>query len=145
MARKPQVKKAPGKAPAKKPARVLLIDDDPDFVAATTTVLESGDYRVLTALRGDEGIRKAKDTKPDVIILDIIMPVKSGITVCDELKRDPQLSKIPVLMLTSLGQKLGETTVSVADAMTLEAEDYIEKPVAPAELLKRVARLLKRA
>ena len=131
-------------APRKQPV-VLLIDDDADFVAATKTILESNDYIVETAYNGDAGIKKAREKKPDVIILDIIMPMKNGIAACDELKRDPQLSKIPVLMLTSLGQKIGETEISRADAMSLEAEDYIDKPVAPNELLSRVAKLLKKS
>jgi two-component system alkaline phosphatase synthesis response regulator PhoP len=131
-------------APRKQPV-VLLIDDDADFVAATKTILESNDYIVETAYNGDAGIKKAREKKPDVIILDIIMPMKNGIAACDELKRDPQLSKIPVLMLTSLGQKMGETEISRADAMSLEAEDYIDKPVAPNELLSRVAKLLKKS
>ncbi len=131
-------------APRKQPV-VLLIDDDADFVAATKTILESNDYVVETAYNGDAGVKKAREKKPDVIILDIIMPMKNGIAACDELKRDPQLSKIPVLMLTSLSQKMGETEISRADAMSLEAEDYIDKPAAPNELLSRVAKLLKKS
>jgi two-component system alkaline phosphatase synthesis response regulator PhoP len=125
-----------------KQTRILLIDDDADFVTATRTVLESKNYAVEVAYNGDEGIKKAREKKPDAIILDIIMPTKNGIAACDELKHDPLLRKIPVLMLTSLGQKMAETEISRADAMTLEAEDYLDKPAKPEELLKRVAKLL---
>jgi len=127
-----------------KQATILLIDDDADFIAATRTVLESKDYKVITAGEGQEGLKKAREKKPDLIVLDVIMPVKTGIAVSDELKKDPQLCKIPVLMLTSLGQRIGEVNISKQDALSLEAEDYVEKPVAPNELLKRVANLLKR-
>jgi len=131
-------------APQKQPV-ILLIDDDADFVSAIRTVLESQDYTVEVAYNGDSGVKKARERKPDAIILDIIMPMKNGIAACDELKSDPVLSKIPVIMLTSLGQKIGETGVSKADAMSLEAEDYIDKPVAPEELLKRIDKLLKKS
>lgn len=128
----------------KRQPKILLIDDDVDFVSATKTILESRPYQVVTAYEGNEGLRKAREENPDVIILDIIMPTKSGFTVCDELKRDPQLSKIPVLLLTSLSQKIGEVSISVSEGLTVEAEDYIDKPVSPEELFKRVERQLKK-
>ena len=125
--------------------KILLIDDDIDFVAATKAILESRPYRVITAYEGNEGIKKAREEKPDVIILDVIMPTKSGFTVCEELKRDPQLNKIPVLMLTSLSQRISEVPLAVSEGLTLEAEDYVDKPVSPEELFNRVERLMKKA
>lgn len=125
--------------------KILLVDDDPDFVAATRVVLESKPYEVIVAYDGDEGLEKAKDDRPDLIILDVIMPVKDGFMVCQQLKKDPQLSSIPVLMLTAFSEKFGETSVSLSQGLTLEAEDFIDKPVTPAELLLRVERLLKKA
>lgn len=125
-----------------KSAKILLIDDDVDFLSSTRDVLESKNYNVFTANEGDEGLKKARELKPDLIILDVIMPAKNGIAVCDQIKKDPQLGKIPVIMLTSLGQRMADTNISRADAMTLEAEDYVEKPVKPTELLKRVSRFL---
>ena len=125
--------------------KILLVDDDPDFVAATKVVLESKPYDVIVAYDGDEGLERAKDDRPDLIILDVIMPVKDGFMVCQQLKKDPQLSSIPVLMLTAFSEKFGETSVSLSQGLTLEAEDFIDKPVTPAELLLRVERLLKKA
>jgi DNA-binding response OmpR family regulator len=124
------------------PKKILLIDDDPDFVEATRTVLESAPYQIVTAYDGDEGLVKVREEQPDLIILDIIMPTEDGFQVCEKLKADPELSRIPVIMLTSLSQRLSETTYSLTDGMMLEAEDFIDKPVAPEELLKRVKRLL---
>ena len=125
--------------------KILLVDDDEDFVAATKMVLESRpDYKVLTASDGVFGLPIAKDEKPDLIILDIIMPTKDGFTVCEQLKGDPQFSKIPVLILTSFAEKKGETNIPVSEGLALEAEDYIDKPVPPAELLSRVEKMLKR-
>jgi len=124
--------------------RILIIDDDPDFVKATKIVLESKDYQVLAAYDGLEGIEKVKEERPDLIILDIIMPKEDGFKVCEALKADPELTKIPVIILTSLSQRWGEVTFSVTQGLMLEAEDYIDKPVTPEELLKRVEKRLKR-
>jgi two-component system alkaline phosphatase synthesis response regulator PhoP len=124
--------------------KILLVDDDPDFVAAGKTVLESRpNYKVLTASDGVFGLLIAKAEKPDLIILDVIMPFEDGFTAARELKAVPELSKIPVIILTSFSQRMGETDVSVAQGMELEAEDYVEKPVSPQELLRRVDKLLK--
>jgi len=125
-------------------AAILIIDDDPDFVRATKKVLESKPYEVLVAYDGDEGLQKTREEKPDLIILDIIMPREDGFKVCEEIKGDPQLAKIPVIILTSLSQRWGETIFSVTQGLMLEAEDYIDKPVTPEELLKRVEKRLKR-
>ncbi len=124
--------------------RILIIDDDPDFVKATKVVLESRDYEVLAAYDGLEGIEKVKEERPDLIILDIIMPKEDGFKVCEALKADPELTKIPVIILTSLSRRWGEVTFSVTQGLMLEAEDYIDKPVTPEELLKRVEKRLKR-
>lgn len=124
-------------------AKILLIDDDRDFVNATKTVLESNNYYVIVANNGNEGLKKAKEENPDLIILDIIMPVRDGFSASEALKKDPSLSRIPVLILTSFSQRKGETTISVSRGMNLEAEDYLEKPIMPKDLLKTVEKLLK--
>ena len=126
-------------------AKILLVDDDPDFVEATKTILESKPYQVITALSGDEGLRKAREERPDLIILDIIMPPPDGFMVCRELKKDPQLSKVPVLMLTSFSSRYMETSIPLSEGLTLEAEDFVDKPVAPEELLIRIERLLRKS
>jgi CheY-like chemotaxis protein len=124
-------------------AKILLVDDDPDFVEATRTVLESVPYEVIAAYDGDEGLVKVQEERPDLILLDIIMPTQDGFHVCEKLKSDPDLWHIPVIMLTSLSQHITDTTYSVQDGMMLEADDFIDKPVRPKELLARIARLLK--
>ena len=119
--------------------KILLVDDDPDFVAATKTVLESQhDYRVLTASDGVFALAIARAERPDLIILDVLMPFEDGFDTARKIKADPELNKIPIMMLTSFSHRKGETDVSIAQGMELEAEDYIEKPVEPQELLRRV-------
>jgi CheY-like chemotaxis protein len=124
--------------------KILLVDDDKDFVEATKLVLESKPYEVVVAYDGDEGLAKARKEKPDLIILDIIMPVKDGFSAAEQLKKDSELKKIPVIMLTSFSEKGGETSLSVSQGLALDADDYVDKPVAPQELLRRVERLLKK-
>jgi len=127
-----------------KKAKILLVDDDVDFVESTKIVLESKPYEVIVAYEGDEGLRKARQENPDLIILDVIMPVKDGFTAAEQLKKDPQLSKIPVIMLTAFSSKGQETSIPVSRGFTLEAEDYIEKPISPEELLAKVEKHLKK-
>ena len=127
-----------------KKAKILLVDDDIDFVESTKIVLESSSYEVIVALEGNEGLRKAYEEEPDLILLDIIMPVKDGFTAAEQLKKDPQLSKIPTLMLTSFSARRGETAIPVSRGFTLDVEDYIEKPVTPDELLARIEEHLKK-
>ena len=126
-----------------KKAKILLIDDDVDFVEATKTILESKPYEVIVAYEGEEGLQKAKKENPDLILLDIIMPVKDGFTAAEQLKKDPKLSKIPVIMLTSYSAKGAGTGIARGRGMALQAEDYVEKPVTPEELLRRVETYLK--
>jgi DNA-binding response OmpR family regulator len=124
--------------------RILLVDDDLDFVMATSLVLREAGYDVTTALRGEEGLAKAREGKPDLIILDVIMPDRDGFSVCGDLKADAELASIPVMMLTSFAARKGETSLAVTQGMMLEAEDYVDKPVRPQELLRRVEALLGR-
>ena len=117
---------------------VLLVDDDRDFVEATTAVLESV-CDVDVAYGGNEALTKARASRPDLILLDVIMPDEDGFSVCEKLKADPALATVPVILLTSLPDGLGATGEAAKQPCV---KDYLEKPVKPAELLRRVNRLL---
>jgi two-component system alkaline phosphatase synthesis response regulator PhoP len=127
-----------------KKAKILLIDDDVDFVEATKTVLEREPYEVVVAHEGDEGLQKARTEKPDLILLDVIMPVKDGFSAAEQLKKDPLLGKIPVLMLTAYSSKGPGSGIPVSRGYGLQAEDYLEKPIEPKELLTKVKSYLKK-
>jgi len=124
-------------------AKILIVDDDADFVESTKTILGAKPYDVIIANQGDEGLRKARDENPDLILLDVIMPVKDGFTAAEQLKKDPKLSKIPVIMLTAFAAKGGETSIPRSRGYTLDTEDYLEKPVEPQNLLAAVEKALK--
>ncbi len=118
--------------------KILLIDDDTDFVEATRTVLESNRYQVIVAYEGETGIKKAINENPNLVFLDVIMPKINGFAAAETFKKDPQLSGIPLIMLTSFSSKGQGTGIPVSGGLTLEAEDYVEKPVSPEQLLKKV-------
>jgi two-component system alkaline phosphatase synthesis response regulator PhoP len=122
--------------------KILIVDDDPDLVEAVTIILESKNYDVAAAYGGIEGLQKAKTEKPDLIVLDVMMPDKDGYTVCKELKTDPNLGKIPVLLLTAVVSKIPTTRFTQQMGMETEADDYIDKPVEPEVLVKRIEALL---
>jgi two-component system alkaline phosphatase synthesis response regulator PhoP len=126
----------------KRKPKILLIDDDADFVESTKIVLESKPYEVIVAVDGNDGLRKAREEKPDLILLDIIMPVENGFTAAEQLKKDPKLAKIPILMLTSYAAKGAGTGIPRSRGLEVEYEDYIDKPVSPDDLLAIVAKHL---
>ncbi len=119
-------------------SRILIIEDETPMRRALADVLEGEGYRALTAADGEIGLRKAVDEKPDLILLDIMMPKLDGYAVCAELRRLENL--VPVLMLTAKGQV--EDRVTGLDA---GADDYLVKPFSTEELLARVRALLRRS
>jgi len=130
-----------------KQTRILLIDDDPDVHTVVKKILTPRSYEVISAYNGDEGLRKVVEERPDLIILDVIMPGKHGFDVCHELKTDEKyhfFSNIPVLMLTVYPEEREKMHLSMREGMLMEAEDYLQKPVEAKELLKRVEELLKK-
>jgi len=124
-------------------ARILIVDDDPDIVESVTMVLQKKNHEVLQAYGGVEGLEKAKKEKPDAIILDVMMPDKDGYEVCKELKGDAQYRDIPILLLTAVVSQIPSTTYTHRMGMETEADDYVDKPVEPTELVRLVERLLK--
>jgi two-component system alkaline phosphatase synthesis response regulator PhoP len=124
------------------PKKILLIDDDPDLLNAVRIILERRGYEVVAAFGGIEGLEKTKTEKPDLIVLDVMMPDKDGYTVCKELKANPELGKIPVLLLTAVVSNIPTTRFTQQMGLETEADDYIDKPVEPAELVKRIEILL---
>ena len=128
-------------------AKILLVDDDVDLVEATKTVLEANSFEVITAYNGEDGLKKVVEERPDLIILDVIMPGRHGFEICKELKTDPKyhfFAHIPVLMLTVYPERREEAHLSLQEGMAMEAEDYIQKPVTPEQLLERVQEMLER-
>jgi len=128
-------------------AKILLVDDDPDLREAMVAILESQDYRVLTAADGLECLERLKEDTPDLIILDLLMPRLDGFGVVKELKTNPRYAKysqIPILILTAVREDASRRRYELETGLEMDVDDYIEKPVAPEELLRRVEKLLAR-
>jgi two-component system alkaline phosphatase synthesis response regulator PhoP len=123
--------------------KILLIDDDPDFVEAVKVIVENAGYDVRVAYDGAEGLEAVAQEKPDLIVLDVMMPVMNGHEACAKLKSDPQTAKIPIILLTAVADRVTTSTYTHRDMLESEAEDYMPKPVEPAELLSLIKGWLK--
>ncbi len=128
--------------------KILIIDDDSDIVEAMRMPLEANAYNVITASNGKEGLQRAKDEIPDLIILDVMMETDTeGFHVAYELRSEEPDSEykdcrnIPLLMITAISQKKGMNFSPEKDEAFLPVDDFIEKPVQPQDLLKKVAEL----
>ena len=126
--------------------KILIVDDDPDILDALTMILEARGYQVVTARDGVEGLANLKAEKPDLLILDLLMPKMDGFAVCKELQ-DPRWSKfrnIPILILTSVREEASRRRYELETGLELDVDDYAEKPISPDVLLERVGKLLKK-
>lgn len=108
---------------------ILVVDDDPDLVETVAMMLESKGCEVGKAYDGVEGEESIRQRRPDLVILDVMMPRKDGYILCAELKADPETRDIPVVLLTAVGEAVPSTRYSHADGMATEADDYIAKPI----------------
>jgi two-component system, OmpR family, phosphate regulon response regulator PhoB len=113
--------------------KVLSVDDDPDVRLFTTTVLEENGYIPLEAGNGEEGLRMIKSEKPDLVILDVLMPRQSGIRLYRELKTSAALKDVRVLVLSGIAKKTflrsQQALTEFGESMIPEPEFYLEKPV----------------
>ena len=119
--------------------RVLIADDEPDILEIIQYNLSQEDYQVFTAKDGAEAIDKARLYKPDLIILDVMMPKKSGIEVCEYLRSQPEFQDTMIIILTALNDE-----TSHIKGLESGADDYIAKPISPRVLLSRVNALFRR-
>jgi two-component system alkaline phosphatase synthesis response regulator PhoP len=122
--------------------KILIVDDEPDLVEAVSIILESKGYAVAKAYGGVEGLQKVRTENPDLIVLDVMMPDKDGYAVCRELKADAKYRSIPILLLTAVVSNIPTSRYTQEMGMETEADDFVDKPVEPQELIKRVERLL---
>lgn len=124
--------------------KILIIDDDPDIVEAMKVVLESEKYQVVIANSGGQGLKKVKQEKPDLIILDIMMETgDKGFDVARTLKGDQDSKDIPILMLTAVKEKTGlDFKKEAGEEAWLPVDDYVDKPLKPEELISKVELLL---
>jgi CheY-like chemotaxis protein len=119
---------------------ILVVDDEPDIVAFLTTLLEDNGYRTLSARDGQEAWNLAKSEKPDLVSLDITMPEKSGVRFYRDFKNDPDLGKIPVMIVTGVSDDF-QQFISTRKQVPAP-EGYISKPIVEKTYLEKVAEIL---
>lgn len=120
--------------------RILIVDDDPDLLQLTSSLLAQAGYQTFTATMGLEALDCVDQIRPDLIILDVMMPGMDGYEVCRRLRRKPELARVPVIMLTAR-----DTPEAKIQAFEAGADQYVNKPFHAAELRARVQGLLQRA
>ena len=119
------------------PKKILIVDDESSIVAPLQFLMERNGYRVQVAASGEEALESLEKNRPDLVLLDVMLPGLSGFDVCRMIRENPENKGIRILLLTALGRK-----VNVAKGLALGADDYIIKPFANNELVARVRRLL---
>ena len=121
-------------------AEILIADDDPILVEILTFRLEGAGYSITVARNGEEALTATRETRPDLIVLDSMMPILAGPEVLAELKADPDLRDIPVVMLTARSNE-----ADIVAGLKSGAAEYLTKPFIPQELLVRISGLLDRS
>jgi len=117
--------------------RILAVDDQPQIVRLIQVNLQKAGFEVLTAFDGEEGLRKVHEEKPDLVILDVIMPKRDGFEVLREIKSNAETRHLPVIMLTVKAQD-----ADIFEGLKEGAELYLPKPFHPTELVSLVQRVL---
>ena len=122
-------------------AKILVVDDDPDFVEYLRTVLESADYRVVSAGNSDQGMLTLNREKPDLVVLDVIMSsVLDGLSMSQRMADDAAFKHVPVVMVTSIANTDYLALFPTDESIHIDA--FLTKPIAPAELLRQIQRLV---
>jgi len=119
--------------------KILVIEDDPATSRLVEYSLKHEGYQVLTAANGLDGIRKAINETPDLIILDVMLPGLDGFEICHRLREEPGTVKLPILMFSAKAQEMDKNT-----GLLVGADDYLIKPAAPSVIVSRVEALLKK-
>ena len=117
--------------------RILIADDEPDIVTSLEFLMRGGDYEVRVAINGEEALRLAESFRPDVVLLDVMMPQRSGFEVCQKIRANPALQEIKIIMLTAKGRDAERDR-----GLNLGANAYVTKPFSTKELMNTVRGLL---
>jgi len=125
-------------------AKILIVDDDPDIRIAISTILKSRSYDVIEACNGEEALVKIKEDKPDLMLLDLLMPKMDGFGVVKELQSSRWMEhhNMPILVMSSVREEASQRRYELETGHQLNADDYIEKPIEPFILLERVEKLI---
>lgn len=121
---------------------ILVVDDDPDILDGILMILESQPYRLGFARDGKQCMESVAREIPDLLILDLLMPRMDGWGVIREMRSVPRFSQVPIMVLTTVVEDASRRRYELETGMAMEVQDYVQKPTKPADLLKRVEKLL---
>ena len=124
---------------------ILVVDDDPDILDGILAVLESQPYRLQTARDGKRCLEMIEVERPDLLILDLLMPRMDGFAVIRFLRENPEYDQLPIMVLTTVVEDASRRRYELETGMNMDVQDYIQKPVLPGELIRRVKRFLESA
>ena len=124
---------------------ILVVDDDPDILDGFLAVLESQPYRLQTARDGKRCLEMLEIERPVLLILDLLMPRMDGFAVIRFLRENPEYDKLPIMVLTTVVEDASRRRYELETGMGMDVQDYIQKPVLPGELIRRVKRRLEPA
>ncbi|MCU7871418.1 MAG: response regulator [Candidatus Thiodiazotropha sp. (ex Lucinoma borealis)] len=120
------------------PKKILIVDDEPNIVLSVEYLMKREGYQVTTANDGQTALELLSETMPDLLILDVMMPRKNGFEVCSDIRADPTLSGLPILMLSAKGRE-----AEIKKGVSVGADAYITKPFSTHDLVNMVNKLLK--
>lgn len=127
---------------ARKPY-ILIVDDDPDILDGILMILETQPYRLATARDGKQCMEMIRQEVPDLLILDLLMPRMDGWGVIREMRSEPRFAAVPIMVLTTVIEDASRRRYELETGMAMDVQEYIRKPVKPAELIQLVDRMLK--
>ena len=116
---------------------VMIVDDDPHVVKSLSFVLNKEGFNIRITSDGEEALAKIRESKPSLMLLDVMMPKKNGYEVCQEVKGDPDLSDIYIIMLTAKGQEADRD-----EGLNMGADEFMTKPFSPMKIVERVREIL---
>jgi two-component system alkaline phosphatase synthesis response regulator PhoP len=121
---------------------ILIVDDDPDILENIIIVLDTQPYRLATAKDGKMCMDMVKEEIPDLLILDLLMPRMDGWGVIREMRSEPLYAEVPIMVLTTVIEDASRRRYELETGIAMDVQAYIQKPVAPVELIRRVEKLL---
>ncbi len=122
---------------------ILIVDDDPDILEGILTILESQPYRLATARDGVKCMEMVRAEKPDLLLLDLLMPRMDGWGVIREMRSEPRFTDVPIMILSTVIEDASRRRYELETGMAMDVQAYIQKPARPDDLLNRIEKILK--
>ena len=118
-------------------SKILVVEDDPGALRLISYTLQAEGYEVITATNGLQGLRKAQNDKPDLVVLDVMLPGIDGFEICHRLRADPGTARLPIMMLSAKARETDKAT-----GLNVGADDYLTKPADPSDIVSHIKALL---